>query len=60
MTLFVLTGAGISAESGLGTFRDKDGTGLWARFDRHRAIQPRQPDTSYSDASAAGTFQPLF
>lgn len=31
MTLFLLTGAGISAESGLGTFRDKGG--LWARFD---------------------------
>jgi methylmalonyl-CoA mutase N-terminal domain/subunit len=31
MRIFVLTGAGISAESGLGTFRDKGG--LWARFD---------------------------
>ena len=30
-TIVVLTGAGISAESGLGTFRDKGG--LWARFD---------------------------
>ena len=29
--VFVLTGAGISAESGLGTFRDRGG--LWARFD---------------------------
>ena len=28
--LFVLTGAGISAESGLSTFRDKDG--LWQRY----------------------------
>jgi NAD-dependent deacetylase len=28
--IFVLTGAGVSAESGLSTFRDKDG--LWARF----------------------------
>ncbi len=28
--IFVLTGAGISAESGLSTFRDKDG--LWERF----------------------------
>ena len=26
-SIFVLTGAGISAESGLGTFRDKDGQG---------------------------------
>ena len=31
MNIFVLTGAGVSAESGLGTFRDKGG--LWARFD---------------------------
>lgn len=28
--IFILTGAGISAESGLGTFRDKDG--LWTRY----------------------------
>lgn len=30
MNIVILTGAGISAESGLGTFRDKDG--LWARY----------------------------
>jgi NAD-dependent deacetylase len=29
--IFILTGAGISAESGLGTFRDVDG--LWTRYD---------------------------
>lgn len=29
--VFILTGAGISAESGLGTFRDVDG--LWTRYD---------------------------
>lgn len=29
--IVILTGAGVSAESGLGTFRDKDG--LWARYD---------------------------
>jgi NAD-dependent deacetylase len=29
-SIFVLTGAGISAESGLSTFRDKDG--LWSKF----------------------------
>jgi NAD-dependent deacetylase len=29
--IFILTGAGVSAESGLGTFRDKDG--LWTRYD---------------------------
>ena len=37
-TLFVLTGAGISAESGLGTFRDTDG--VWARFDPMRLATP--------------------
>jgi NAD-dependent deacetylase len=31
MNIFALTGAGVSAESGLGTFRDKGG--IWARFD---------------------------
>jgi NAD-dependent deacetylase len=31
--IFVLTGAGVSAESGLGTFRDKSGEGIWTRFD---------------------------
>ena len=30
MRIVILTGAGISAESGLGTFRDEDG--LWARY----------------------------
>jgi NAD-dependent protein deacetylase/lipoamidase len=29
--IFILTGAGVSAESGLSTFRDKDG--LWAKYD---------------------------
>jgi NAD-dependent deacetylase len=32
MRIFVLTGAGVSAESGLGTFREKAGTGIWAEF----------------------------
>ncbi|KQO86950.1 MAG: NAD-dependent deacylase [Methylobacteriaceae bacterium] len=36
--IFVLTGAGISAESGLGTFRDTDGA--WARFDPMRLATP--------------------
>ena len=48
MNVFVLTGAGLSAESGLGTFRDKDGTGIWARFDPMRLATPeafaRNPD----------------
>lgn len=34
----VLTGAGISAESGLGTFRDKDG--LWTRYDLRDVATP--------------------
>jgi NAD-dependent protein deacetylase/lipoamidase len=34
-----LTGAGISAESGLGTFRDAQ-TGLWARFDPRELATP--------------------
>jgi NAD-dependent deacetylase len=38
MKLFVLTGAGVSAESGLGTFRDKGG--IWARFDPMRLATP--------------------
>ncbi|WP_132251845.1 SIR2 family NAD-dependent protein deacylase [Methylobacterium segetis] len=45
--IFVLTGAGISAESGLGTFRDRGG--LWARFDPMRLATPEafaaDPDT---------------
>jgi NAD-dependent deacetylase len=48
MRIFVLTGAGISAESGLGTFRDKAGKGLWARFDPLKLATPeafeRTPD----------------
>ncbi|MCC5956492.1 MAG: NAD-dependent deacylase [Natronohydrobacter sp.] len=34
----VLTGAGLSAESGLGTFRDKDG--LWTRYDLNEVATP--------------------
>ncbi|WP_457107119.1 SIR2 family NAD-dependent protein deacylase [Methylobacterium sp. P5_C11] len=45
--LFVLTGAGVSAESGLGTFRDRGG--LWARFDPMTLATPEayaaDPDT---------------
>jgi NAD-dependent deacetylase len=44
---FVLTGAGVSAESGLGTFRDRGG--IWARFDPMRLATPEayaaDPDT---------------
>jgi NAD-dependent deacetylase len=38
MRVFILTGAGISAESGLGTFRDKGG--IWARFDPMKLATP--------------------
>ncbi len=41
MNVFVLTGAGVSAESGLGTFRDKSGAGLWARFDPMALATPQ-------------------
>src|SRR3954447_12115773 len=41
MNIFVLTGAGVSAESGLGTFRDKAGTGIWTHFDPISSPPPR-------------------
>ncbi|WP_341704601.1 Sir2 family NAD+-dependent deacetylase [Ferrovibrio sp.] len=37
-SLVILTGAGISAESGLGTFRDKDG--LWTRYSLEDVATP--------------------
>ena len=39
-TNFVLTGAGMSAESGLGTFRDKRGEEIWAKFDPMKLATP--------------------
>ncbi len=36
--ILILTGAGISAESGLGTFRDRDG--IWARYDLTEVATP--------------------
>lgn len=36
----VFTGAGISAESGIATFRDK-GTGLWTRFNPQSWRRPK-------------------
>lgn len=36
--IVILTGAGVSAESGLGTFRDKDG--LWTRYDLTEVATP--------------------
>lgn len=37
-SLVVLTGAGISAESGLGTFRSRDG--IWAKYDLYKVATP--------------------
>jgi len=46
MRIVILTGAGISAESGLGTFRDKGG--LWSQYDLEDVATPegfaRNPD----------------
>jgi NAD-dependent deacetylase len=39
MKIVVLTGAGISAESGLKTFRDSDG--LWEGYDVKEVATPR-------------------
>jgi NAD-dependent deacetylase len=39
MRIVILTEAGISAESGLGTFRDKDG--LWTRYDLSEVATPQ-------------------
>ena len=38
MRLLVLTGAGVSAESGLGTFRDAGG--VWTRYDLNDVATP--------------------
>ncbi len=38
MKIFILTGAGVSADSGLGTFRDKDG--LWTKYDLQEVATP--------------------
>jgi len=50
MRVFVLTGAGISAESGLGTFRDPGG--IWERFDPMKLATPEafaaDPDTVHA------------
>jgi NAD-dependent deacetylase len=49
--IVVLSGAGMSSESGVPTFRDK-GTGLWARFDPHALATPeafrRDPETVWA------------
>ena len=38
LNIFVLTGAGISAESGLGTFRDA--SGIWTQYDLGEVATP--------------------
>lgn len=38
MQIAILSGAGLSAESGLGTFRDQDG--LWTRYDLNEVATP--------------------
>jgi NAD-dependent protein deacetylase/lipoamidase len=38
MKIVILTGAGVSAESGLGTFRDKGG--IWTRYDLNEVATP--------------------
>ena len=39
MRIVILTGAGVSAESGLGTFRDTDG--LWSQYDLEEVATPQ-------------------
>ncbi len=62
--IFVLTGAGVSAESGLGTFRDKKGEGTWAKFDATKLATPqafaRDPVTvlAFYDARRRNLLQP--
>ena len=38
LNVFVLTGAGISAESGLGAFRDA--SGIWTQYDLSKVATP--------------------
>lgn len=40
MKIVALTGAGVSADSGLGTFRDRNGTGIWSQFDPRKLATP--------------------
>ena len=50
-SIVVLTGAGISAESGISTFRDKDG--IWAR---HRIEDVATPDAFRRDPAGVHAF----
>src|ERR1700751_5576769 len=56
INIFVLTGAGISAESGLGTFRDKKDGGIWAKFD---PMKPATPEAFARDPEAVLAFYDL-
>jgi NAD-dependent deacetylase len=53
--IVVLTGAGVSAESGLATFRDKQ-AGLWERFRPMQLATPeafeQDPQPSYGDGTS--------
>ena len=54
--IVVLTGAGVSAESGLATFRDKDG--IWSKYDYREVATPEgfgaiPPSSTTSTTSAA-------
>ena len=40
-TVAAFSGAGLSAESGLSTFRDPDGDSLWSRFDPTELASPQ-------------------
>ena len=63
MRVVVLTGAGISAESGLSTFRDSDG--LWEGHDPMQVATPEAYDDDptlvqrfYDERRAAGRRRP--
>ena len=47
MRVVVLTGAGISAESGLGTFRDLGG--MWTRVNLEEVATPFEPRNLFPD-----------
>ncbi len=66
MNLFILTGAGVSAESGLGVFRGP-GAALWKRYDPMqlatpeafaRDPAPRERDHAVMGAGDIGTVNP--
>jgi NAD-dependent deacetylase len=54
MKIFMLTGAGVSAESGLGTFRDKGG--LWDEFD---PVELATPEAFARDSARVHAFYNL-